>query len=97
MQNNSLWSDALRRLLANRAAMISAVILTLLILSAIFAPFIATHSYAYQNLSLGATAPSAEHFLGRADLRSPVSFRGACVLGGDAGRDTAFFGRLVLG
>ena len=64
MQNNSLWSDALRRLLANRAAMISAVILTLLILSAIFAPFIATHSYAYQNLSLGATAPSAEHFLG---------------------------------
>ena len=62
MQNNSLWSDALRRLLANRAAMISAVILTLLILSAIFAPFIATHSYAYQNLSLGATAPSAEHF-----------------------------------
>ena len=64
MQNNSLWSDALRRLLANRAAMISAIILTLLILSAIFAPFIATHSYAYQNLSLGATAPSAEHFLG---------------------------------
>ena len=57
MQNNSLWSDALRRLLANRAAMISAVILILLILSAIFAPFIATHSYAYQNLSLGATAP----------------------------------------
>ena len=57
MQNNSLWSDALRRLLANRAAMISAIILTLLILSAIFSAFFSTLCYAYEILSFGATAP----------------------------------------
>mgnify|MGYP001488578141 FL=1 len=64
MNNQSLWSDAYRRLINNKAAVISACILAILILAAIFAPFLASHSYAYQNLELGATPPSAEYLLG---------------------------------
>ncbi len=64
MNNNSLWNDALRRLIANRAAVGSACILTVLILAAIFAPWIAPHSYSYQNLDVGATPPSGEFLLG---------------------------------
>jgi len=62
--NSSLWSDALRRLLKNRAAVGGAIILFVLILFAILAPWIAPYPYAYQNLSLGASPPSAEHLLG---------------------------------
>ncbi|RCL40281.1 MAG: ABC transporter permease [SAR86 cluster bacterium] len=64
MNNESLWSDAYRRLINNKAAVISACILAILILAAIFAPFLASHSYAYQNLELGATPPSPEYLLG---------------------------------
>ncbi len=64
MNNESLWSDAYRRLINNKAALISACILAILILAAIFAPFLASHSYAYQNLELGATPPSPEYLLG---------------------------------
>ena len=64
MNNQSLWSDAYRRLVNNKAAMISACILAILILAAIFAPFLASHSYAYQNLELGATPPSPQYLLG---------------------------------
>ena len=64
MSNNSLWNDAFRRLIANRAAVASACILIILILAALFAPWIAPHSYSYQNLNLGATPPSGEFLLG---------------------------------
>lgn len=64
MSSNSLWNDAFRRLIANRAAVASACILIILILAALFAPWIAPHSYSYQNLDLGATPPSGEFLLG---------------------------------
>jgi|TARA_B100001939_G_scaffold47736_1_gene37183 oligopeptide transport system permease protein len=64
VSNNSLWNDAFRRLIANRAAVASACILIILILAALFAPWIAPHSYSYQNLDLGATPPSGEFLLG---------------------------------
>ena len=63
-QGSSLWSDAWRRLLANKAAVAGGLILSILIILAIFAPWIAPHSYAYQNLELGAQAPSGEFLLG---------------------------------
>jgi len=63
-QGSSLWSDAWRRLLANKAAVAGGLILSVLIILAIFAPWIAPHSYAYQNLELGAQAPSGEFLLG---------------------------------
>ena len=63
-QGSSLWSDALRRLLANKAAVAGGIILLILIFLAIFAPLIAPHSYSYQNLELGAQPPSANFLLG---------------------------------
>ena len=63
-QQSSLWSDAWRRLLANKAAVAGGIILILLIVLAIFAPWIAPHSYSYQNLDLGAQSPSSDFLLG---------------------------------
>ena len=63
-QESSLWSDAWRRLLANKAAVAGGMILLVLIFLAIFAPWIAPHSYSYQNLELGAQPPSSEFLLG---------------------------------
>ena len=62
--NSSLWSDAISRLIKNKAAMVGAIILFVLILCAIFAPYIAPYSYSFQNLNLGASPPSSEHLLG---------------------------------
>ncbi len=64
MNNSSLWQDAVRRLIQNRAAMIGGITVLVLIILAIFAPWIAPYSYSYQNLDLGASQPSAEHLLG---------------------------------
>ena len=62
--NSSLWSDAYRRLVQNKAAMVGGVILIILILCAVFAPLIAPYSYSYQDLNLGASKPSWDHLLG---------------------------------
>jgi len=62
--NSSLWSDAVSRLIKNKAAMVGAIILFVLILCAIFAPYIAPYSYSFQNLDLGASPPSSDHLLG---------------------------------
>ena len=64
MNNYSLWQDAERRLIQNRAAMIRGITVIVLIILAIFAPWIAPYSYSYQNLDIGASPPSAEHLLG---------------------------------
>ena len=64
MNNSSLWQDAIRRLIQNRAAMIGGITILVLIIFAIFAPWIAPYSYSYQNLDIGASPPSAEHLLG---------------------------------
>jgi oligopeptide transport system permease protein len=63
-QSSSLWSDAWRRLLANKAALVGGIILLILIFLAIFAPWIAPHSYSYQNLELVAQPPSSDFLLG---------------------------------
>ena len=62
--SSSLWSDALSRLLKNKAAVGGAVILVILIILAILAPFIAPYPYAYQDLDLGASPPSSLYWLG---------------------------------
>ena len=64
MNNSSLWQDALRRLIQNRAAMTGGITVLVLIILAIFAPWIAPYSYSYQNLDIGASPLSAEHLLG---------------------------------
>ena len=64
MKNSSLWQDAFRRLTQNRAAMIGGITILVLVILAVFAPWIAPYSYSYQNLDVGASPPSAEHLLG---------------------------------
>tara|TARA_B100001057_G_scaffold271832_1_gene272083 strand:- start:768 stop:1619 length:852 start_codon:yes stop_codon:yes gene_type:complete len=64
MNNSSLWQDAIRRLIQNRAAMVGGITILVLIILAVFAPWIAPYSYSYQNLDIGASPPSAEHLLG---------------------------------
>jgi oligopeptide transport system permease protein len=63
-QSSSLWSDAIRRLSKNKAAVAGAFVLLVLIVLAAFAPWIAPYPYAYQNLDLGASPPSSVHLLG---------------------------------
>ena len=64
MNNSSLWTDAFYRLTRNKAAMFGGFILILLIICAVAAPVIAPYSYSYQDLNLGASPPSFDHFLG---------------------------------
>ena len=63
-KSSTLWSDAIYRLTRNKAAMLGAFILLILIISAALAPWIAPYSYSFQNLELGASPPSADHILG---------------------------------
>ena len=60
----SLWRDAWRRLRKNRLAVLGLGVLCGLIVSAMLTPWIAPYAYDAQNLDLGATAPSAAHWLG---------------------------------
>lgn len=63
-EGSSLGRDAWLRLRKNKAAMLGATVLLLLILVALLTPWIAPYSYHQQNLLLGASPPSAEHWLG---------------------------------
>ncbi len=60
----SLWRDAWHRLKKNKMAVASAVILALLSLASVLAPWIAPYSYEEQNLDLRAVAPRHGHWLG---------------------------------
>lgn len=61
---SSLWRDAWHRLAKNKMAVISGIILVLIILSASLGPQFSSQSYETQDLRLGATPPSADHWLG---------------------------------
>lgn len=60
----SLWQDAWRRLRKNRLAVLGLGVLSGLIVAALLTPWIAPYAYDAQNLDLGATPPSAAHWLG---------------------------------
>jgi oligopeptide transport system permease protein len=61
---SSLWRDAWHRLAKNKMAVVSAVLLILIILAAFLGPQFSGQSYETQDLRLGATPPSANHWLG---------------------------------
>jgi len=63
-QGTSLWQDAWRRLRRNRLAVCGLFVLVFFIVIALLTPWIAPYGYTEQNLELGATPPSAEHWLG---------------------------------
>ncbi len=61
---SSLWQDAWLRLRKNRAAVAGGVVLLIMLILALLTPLIAPYSYEAQNLDLGASPPSAAHWLG---------------------------------
>ena len=63
-QESSLFKDALIRLTTNKLSLFSLIYISLLVVVALITPFIAPYDYAYQDLALGASAPSSDHLLG---------------------------------
>ena len=63
-EGSSLWHDAWLRLRKNRLAIFGGSVLLFMIVVALLTPWIAPYSYEAQNLDLGATPPSADHWLG---------------------------------
>ena len=63
-RGTSLWLDAWHRMARNKLAIVCGAILILLGLACFFGPLLATNNYSTQNLHLGPTPPSAEHWLG---------------------------------
>jgi len=63
-EGSSLWHDAWLRLRKNKLAIFGGSVLLFMIVVALLTPWIAPYSYEAQNLDLGATPPSAEHWLG---------------------------------
>lgn len=63
-QGTSLWRDAWLRLRRNRLAVFGLIVLTFFVLVAVLTPWIAPYGYEQQNLELGASPPSAAHWLG---------------------------------
>lgn len=63
-KGRSLTQDALARLRKNKMAMLGLVVILVMVVIALLTPWIAPYSYEEQNLDLGASPPSAEHWLG---------------------------------
>jgi oligopeptide transport system permease protein len=82
-RGSSLWQDAWHRLRKNRLAVVGGTLLLALSLLCVLGPLF-TQSYHAQNLDLGATAPSAEHWLGTdtlgRDLFSRILYGGRISL-----------------
>ena len=83
-QGTSLWRDAWLRLRKNRLALFGLGVLGLFITIAVLTPWIAPYGYAEQNLDLGATPPSATHWLGTdifgRDLLTQIMYGGRISL-----------------
>jgi len=63
-RGTSLTEDAIRQLQKNKMAMLGLFVLLFMIVISFLTPWIAPYSYDEQFLELGATAPSAAHWLG---------------------------------
>jgi oligopeptide transport system permease protein len=83
-QGSSLWHDAWLRLRKNKLALFGGITLVLFIIIAILTPWLAPYSYETQNLDLGATPPSAAHWLGTdifgRDLLTQIMYGGRISL-----------------
>jgi oligopeptide transport system permease protein len=63
-KGSSLWQDAWIKLSKNYLALLGLAVLVLLVVISLLTPWIAPYSYSAQNLDIGATAPSLQHWLG---------------------------------
>jgi oligopeptide transport system permease protein len=83
-QGTSLWRDAWQRLRRNRLAVFGLGVLGLFLTIAVLTPWIAPYGYAQQNLDLGASAPSFQHWFGTdifgRDLLTQIMYGGRISL-----------------
>ncbi len=63
-RKNSLWADSWKQLRKNHAAIAGLIILIILISASVLAPWLTPYSFEEQNLALGASKPSLDHWLG---------------------------------
>ena len=63
-QGSSLWHDAWLRLRKNKLALFGGGVLLFMLVVALLTPWIAPYNYEAQNLDLGASPPSSQHWLG---------------------------------
>lgn len=63
-KGRSLWQDAFIRLRKNKLALSGLIVLLLMVVLALLTPWIAPYSYEEQDLILGASPPSAAHWMG---------------------------------
>jgi len=62
--HESPWIVIFRRFSSNKMGIVGTVLILLLVLTAIFAPWLEPYSFKEQNINLMNSAPSAEHLLG---------------------------------
>jgi oligopeptide transport system permease protein len=83
-EGRSLWQDAWVRLRKNHLAVLGLAVLLFMIVIALLTPWIAPYAYDAQNLDLGATPPSAAHWLGTdifgRDLLTQIMYGGRVSL-----------------
>ncbi|MEM1401781.1 MAG: ABC transporter permease [Pseudomonadota bacterium] len=83
-EGTSLWQDAWVRLRKNHLAVFGLAVLLFMIVVALLTPWIAPYAYDAQNLDLGASPPSAKHWLGTdifgRDLLTQIMFGGRVSL-----------------
>ena len=64
INNSSLIKKAISRLFSNKLSLLGTLYILLLVVLALFTPLVAPYDYAFQDLSLGPSGPSGEHWLG---------------------------------
>ena len=83
-KGSSLWHDAWLRLRKNKLALFGGGVLLFMVVVALLTPWLAPYSYEAQNLDLGATPPSATHWLGTdifgRDLLTQIMYGGRISL-----------------
>ena len=61
---DSLWRDAFDRLISNKLSLFGSIYILFIVTLALITPLIAPYDFAYQDLNLGPSGPSAEHWVG---------------------------------
>jgi oligopeptide transport system permease protein len=83
-EGTSLWQDAWVRLRKNHLAVLGLGVLLFMIVIALLTPWLAPYAYDAQDLDLGATPPSAAHWLGTdifgRDLLTQIMYGGRVSL-----------------
>jgi peptide/nickel transport system permease protein len=59
-----IWQDSFNRLLKNKMAVVSIVVVLIMFFFAIFGPYLTPYDFLKQDLSIRSQQPSAEHWLG---------------------------------